>query len=173
MALIKLLLALVLAALLETFGRGVLGEMWWIDPFLILVILIARRTSPATSIFIGSAAGLIHDALSGGLFGLHGFADTLTAWAASRLEQRLVMQQTVQIGWLFALAAALQQALLVSLAFLLVSSAELPGVLETLGKMLSTGLLGAFLVATIGRLRGWESHWRAERGRRLRLDVKP
>lgn len=168
MKLLRFTAGLICAVLLQTLGTRYHFALA-IDPFLILVVYYSLEGSPAWSSIGGSAAGLAQDALSGGPYGLHGFANTLVAFAASRLRQRLVIQQPSQVGLLFVLSAALQLAILASLQFLLVSGAEMPGPGAMALRLTSSGLLGALLFVLAGQVRGWEQRWRARRRRRLKI----
>ncbi len=140
-----------------------------IDLFLVLVVYHSLDNSPAWSSLGGSTVGLAQDALSGGLYGLHGFANTLVAYLSSRLQQRLVIQQPSQVGLLFVVAAALQLATLTTLQFLLVDAVELPGLVSMTARMSSSGVIGAMLFAFVGKTRELEGRWRARRSRRLKI----
>ena len=117
----------------------------------------------------GATAGLARDALSGGLYGLNGFADTLVAYLAARLRERLVIQKPLEAGLLFALAAAAQLAVLATLQFLLVSGAELPGLGTLAARMVTCGVLGPLLLLLDRRLRAAAGRWREQRRRRLKM----
>ncbi len=170
MKLLRFFIGLICAVLLQTLGLRLFSHFALIfDPFLILVVYHSLDGSTAWSSIGGSTAGLAQDALSGGPYGLHGFANTLVAYAASRLRQRLVIQQPSQVGLLFVLSAALQMAILASLQFLLVSGAELPGLGSMAARLASSGIIGAMLFVFAGKVRGWERGWRARRRTRLKL----
>ncbi len=170
MKLLRFIVGLILAVLVQSAGLRLFAHFGVaFDPFLILIVYHSLDSSPAWSSIGGSAAGLAQDALSGGLYGLHGFANTLVAYAASRFRQRLVIQQPTQVGLLFVLSAALQLAILASLQFLIVSGAELPGLGSMAARMLTSGLAGALLFILAGRGREWHQQWRARRSGRLKL----
>ena len=147
------------------------------DPLLVLVIYVAvrqgedgRPASPLTCALGGSAAGLLHDAFTGGRLGLHGFADTLVAWTVSKVQQRMVIQQTLQIGLVGMLASAFQLATLATLQFLMVPSGQMPAVGSAVLRIMLTGVLlvGVYLAAE--RVKLLASRWREKRRRRLRFD---
>lgn len=170
MKLVRFAIGLICAVLLQTLGLQLSSHFALaFDPFLILVVYHSLDGSPAWSSIGGSTAGLAQDALSGGPYGLHGFANTLVAYAASRLRQRLVIQQSSQVGLLFVLSAALQLAILASLQSLIVSGAELPGPGAMAARLTSSGIIGAMLFVLAGRARNWEMHRRAQRRTRLKL----
>ena len=170
MKLLRFVIGLICAVLLQTLGLRLFSDFALVfDPFLILVVYHSLDSSTAWSSIGGSAAGLAQDSLSGGPYGLHGFANTLVAFAASRLRQRLVIQQPSQVGLLFVLSAAIQMATLASLQFLIVSGAELPGLGSMAARLATSGVLGAALFVLAGKVRRWEAGWRARRRTRLKL----
>ena len=170
MKLLRFMIGLVCATLLQVLGLQLFSRFSLaVDPFLILVVYHSLDNTPAWSSIGGSAAGLAQDALTGGLYGLHGFANTLVAYASSRLQQRLVIQQSSQVGLLFVLAAALQLAVLATLQFLLVSDSELPGLGTMMARMMSSGIAGAALFILAGKTREWDRRRRARRRRRLKI----
>lgn len=140
-----------------------------VDLFLVLAVMNSLGTTLGWSTVGGSAAGLARDALSGGPYGLHGFADTLVAHLTARLQERLVIQQPLQIGVLLALAAALQLAILAGLQALLLPSWELPSGRTMAARVVLCGVLGTLLslFGTESRLR--MKRWRERRRRRLRM----
>jgi len=170
MKLLRFLIGLICATLLQALGLRLSSHFSLaFDPFLILVVYHSLDSTPAWSSIGGSAAGLAQDALSGGLYGLHGFADTLVAYASSRLQQRLVIQQPTQVGLLFVLAAAAQLTILAMMQFLLVGGAELPGLGTMIARMASSGIAGAALFVLADKTRAWHRRWRARRRRRVTI----
>ncbi len=121
-----------LAALAAALLVHLLGVRLWpdfprvLDLFLVVVVLHALDGESLPALLGGLAAGLLHDALSGGLYGLYGFADTLVGYGTARLAQRLVIQRSTGVLGVVAFATAAQQAVLVVLAFLLQSDPGLP-----------------------------------------------
>ena len=169
---LRFLAAALLAALLQMLGLELVPHFFLaIDLLLLVSILNTLDSGPVGSLLGGSIAGLVQDALTGGLFGLHGFANTLAAWVAFRVRQRLVIAQPLQIGVLLGLAAGLQQVTLVLLGSLMVPGGELPGV-GVLGlRMLTTGILGALIYAGARRFGMRFSSWRERRRRRLGIEI--
>ncbi len=172
MRILRFAIGLLLAAALQTLGLHLTSSFFLaIDLFLLLAVYNSLDNGPTASMLGGSVAGLVQDALTGGLYGLHGFADTLVAWAAARLRQRLVIQQPIQVGLLFALTAALQQTILVMLQYLMVPSTLLPGLGVMVVRMATTGVAGSLLFLSAGRVRHRLGSWRESRRRRLGLEV--
>ncbi len=170
MKLLGFLLGLAAAAALHTLGaRLAAGFPAAFDLFLVVVVYNSLSSRLAWSTAGGSAAGLLRDVLSGGLYGLHGFADTLVAYLTARLRERLVIQKPLQVGLLFALAAATQLVILAILQFLLVSGADLPGLGTLAARMVTCGILGPLLLLFDVRLRSVTARWRERRRRRLKM----
>lgn len=170
MKLLRFTVGLVCVVLMQVLGTHFFS--WFslvFDLFLVLVVYHSLDNTPVWSSISGSAVGLVQDALSGGLYGLHGFANTLVAYISCRLQLRLVIQQPAQVGLLFALAAALQLATLAGLQFLMVGGADLPSHWAMLARALSSGLGGAVLFVVAGKARHMEERWRARRRRRLKI----
>jgi rod shape-determining protein MreD len=169
---LRFLIGLFLATALQVLGVHLDGSfLLFVDLFLVLAVAAGLDHGPVGSMLAGSVAGLAQDALTGGLFGLNGFADTFVAWAASRLEQRVVIQRPLEVGLLFALAAALQQTLLVLLQYLMLPGADLPGLEVMALRMATSGLAGMTLFVAVRRSRERLEAWRERRRRRLALEI--
>ncbi len=157
LGLLRFLLAVAMAAGLHVLGlqASIPPPPNIFDPFLIVGLYGSLRHGPALSALAGTVLGLAHDALSGGLYGLHGFATTLAAFITSRLQIRMMIHQLSQVALLLLLASAFHQALLGTLQFLMVPGAELPGVIATLIKMATTCACGTAVYALVERLAAW------------------
>lgn len=132
-----------------------------VDLFLVLVVLHGLGGDSRAGLLGGLAAGIVHDAVTGGLFGLFGFADTMIGYGVARLSQRLVIERASGVLPVAAVAAAVQQAVVVGLALVLLPEPRLPDPLWLALRVTSTGLLGMLLFA----LGGW---WRGGADRRKR-----
>ncbi|NJL27332.1 MAG: rod shape-determining protein MreD [Thermoanaerobaculia bacterium] len=154
--LVRFVVALAIAAAIQVLGLEIHGGFARVaDPFLIVAVFVSLPGRPVAAMFAGSATGLACDALAGGSFGLHGFANTLTAYLSARLGQRLMAQQPFQVMLLFMLAGVFQQALVTLAGFLLVADSELPELWEVLARMVSTGLGGLALALVARRFSSW------------------
>lgn len=141
-----------------------------VDVFLVVVALHALSGNTLTGLLVGMAVGLLHDTLTGGLYGLHGFADTIVGYGTARLAQRLVIQRASGVFLVVGLASVLQQVVLVGLTFLLLLDPALPRPLWAGAKAAACGLLGMLIYAAAGSLgRNYESR-RRSRMSRLRLE---
>jgi len=142
-----------------------------VDLFAVLVITVALEGSPLEAMLVGMFAGLTADALSGGPFGLNGFADTILGFGTASVVLRL---GKIKAGWLlviYALAAALQQGVLVLLALLLASRLVQPPLMEVVLKVVTTALIGYIFIHM--RHRMYRMLGKMEEQRATRLRFKP
>jgi rod shape-determining protein MreD len=93
--LIGLLIALTLHSLLDSFFPNALA---FFNPYVILVIYYSMGGNVFGAIIAGVIAGLVHDAFSGGMFGLHAFALTVCAYAVAYVNSRLALRGTLAFG---------------------------------------------------------------------------
>ena len=170
---LRFFLGLVIAVSVHALGLRIHGlTPQLLDPFVVLVIYHSLRSSVAVSTTVGSLVGLTQDALTGGLYGLHGFADTLVAYAVAAVRERFLVQQPLQVAILAALGGALQMAALAFLQFALVTPAEVPHPGFALVKMLVTGALTMAVYLAANRFFDWDRGRREKRSRRLRLETR-
>jgi rod shape-determining protein MreD len=128
------------------------GFSVYLDVFLVVIVLQALSGETFWALLLGLTAGLVQDSLLNGPIGLYGFADTLVAYATARLAQRLVIQKATSVLGVVAFASIVQQAVLVTLAFLLLPDPSLPQPWVAAVKALASGLLGMVLYAAGERL---------------------
>jgi rod shape-determining protein MreD len=88
---LKIIIALILAVLLQWTLRNVAEPLAYIDFPLIIVVYAALQRDATKSILFGAFSGLAIDALSGGLLGANGFSKTLIAYAISELARRVYL----------------------------------------------------------------------------------
>lgn len=150
MGAVRLVLALAAALACHVVGAWLVPELPRVlDLFLVVTVLNALSGSSASGLLGGTAAGLTHDALSGRLYGLHGFADTIVGYAVARAAQRLDLTGPGAVLLALALATLLEEAILVLLAALL-TDPQPPDPLWVLVEALANGAVGtmAYLAAT-------------------------
>jgi rod shape-determining protein MreD len=167
---LKFLAALAVALLVHLVGARLWADFpRVVDVFLVVVVLHALDGESLPAMFGGLVAGLLHDALSGGLYGLYGFADTLVGYGTARLAQRLVIQRSTGVLGVVAFSTAAQQAVLVVLAFLLQHD---PGVPEPAWVAVRAAVCGVAGMAAHAGLRRWRrgvEDRRRGRARKLRI----
>lgn len=170
MRFLKFVAGLALAALLHFAGARVIPDFSQaVDLFLLVVALEARHGSPMAGMFAGLAAGLLADGLSGGPYGLYGFADTAVGFGIARAAQQLVVQRTTGLAGVFAAGAAAQQAILAALALVFRDHAELPDPLWLLVKVGTTALLGLAWTAAANQLANYLRFRRAHRATKIQF----
>ncbi|HEX8722324.1 MAG TPA: rod shape-determining protein MreD [Pyrinomonadaceae bacterium] len=83
---------------LAVIAQSSLG-MWrpfaYADLALVVVVYFALHRDAVQAVFIGTAAGLLTDALSGGLLGARGFSLTLTAYLLAALVTRVALDNAL------------------------------------------------------------------------------
>jgi len=87
---LKIAAVLAIAIVLQLSLRAVWRPLSYIDFPLVVVVYIALQRDAWQALIVGTVAGLVVDAASGGLLGAGGFSKTLTAYivfhAASRIN---------------------------------------------------------------------------------------
>ena len=119
--------------------------------------------------FGGLAAGLAADALSGALYGLHGFAGTATGFLIALVARQLVLQQLAIIGLLFAVAGVFHEVLLAGLLRLLLPEPPAPDFAWVGLRAAVSATCGVVAIAAWGSLRRRFSNWRRGRRRRVKM----
>jgi len=168
-AAVRFVLGLALALACHVVGTWLVPELpRFLDLFLVVAVLNALGGSSAGGLLGGAAAGLTHDALSGRLFGFHGFADTIVGYAAARAAQRLDLAGPGAVLVAVALATLLEEAILVLLA-LLFTAPEPPEPIWVVAEALVNGVAGALLFAAGSRFGVLRERARKRRMARIRL----
>jgi rod shape-determining protein MreD len=90
-----LLIALTLHSLLDSFFPNALA---FFDPYVILVVYYSMGGNVLGAIVAGVMAGLVQDAYSGAIFGLHAFSLTVCAYVVAYINSRLVLRGTLFFG---------------------------------------------------------------------------
>lgn len=138
------------------------------DPFLVLVVVNALGASGAGGLLGGATAGLVHDSLTGRLYGLHGFADTIVGYAVARAAQWLDLTGAGAVLVTTALATLLEETLLVLVA-LLFTEPEPPEPAWVLLQAALNGLAALALFVAAGRMRRVRDGARRRRSSKIRL----
>lgn len=140
-----------------------------VDLFVVLVVLQALGASSLSGTLGGMVAGLAHDILTGGPYGLYGFADTIVGYLTARTAQRLIIDRASRVMAVVTVATLVQQAIIAALAALLLDGATSP----TLGwwgiKALATGAVATVAHGAVEVLRGTRARRSRDRRSRLRL----
>jgi rod shape-determining protein MreD len=140
-----------------------------VDLFLIVVVLHALEGNSLSALGFGLLAGLLHDSLTSGPLGLFGVADTVIGYVVARLAQRLVIQRPTGVLGVVSFAAALETAIVVGLALLMLPAPELPSPIWVAVRAGVCGVAGMLLHVASGRLRRTLDLRRRGRMNRLRM----
>ena len=168
MRVLKFVAGLLAAVMLHYLGVAVTGgSSLLIDLFLVVTVFNALDGDLVAGMSGGLVAGLVADALSGGLYGLHGFADTIIGYGAAFAAQRLVIQRPTAVFLLFMAAAAAQLILIMGLLVILAQDPPLPGFVSVAARVLTTGVAG--VVGFVGHKRLSRAREKWKRSRRARL----
>lgn len=166
---LRFAIGLLLVLLLHLAGvRMFDGFFRAVDLFLVVVLFTALGGSLLGGMVAGLAAGLATDTLTGGLYGMYGFADTIVGYGAAFAAQRLVIQRTTAVWLVFSAGAAVQQTVVIGLSRVLLEDPALPGFLPVVLKVAVTGLLGAASYVAGRRLARMFGVWKKNRTARLR-----
>ena len=170
MSALRFLAAVAAAVLFHLLGVRLIPNFTMVlDVFLVVVVLYGLEGESLPALFAGLFIGLVHDSLTGGPFGLFGFADTIIGYGAARLAQRLVIQRATGVLALVSFAAVAQQAIFVGLAFLLLPAPEVPNPVWVAIRAGACGLLGMSIYIASARWRRAAEARRRGRASRLRL----
>jgi len=92
---IGLIIALTLHSLLNSFFPNALA---FFNPYIILVVYYSMGGNVFGAIVAGVVAGLVQDAYSIAMFGLHAFGLTVCAYTVAYINSRLVLRGTLAFG---------------------------------------------------------------------------
>jgi rod shape-determining protein MreD len=141
-----------------------------LDLFFVLTVLNALAGRSLRGLLGGTACGLIHDALSGAPYGLHGFADSLVGYVTARVAQRLVTRRFTSLLLILVMAAVLQQAVLLLIGVGLAAEPNLPDPLWVALRAIISSLVGLSLDGLSRRVQHQIAETRRTRRSRLRLE---
>ncbi len=92
---VKVLVALIIAILLQWTLRNVAEPLAYINFPLIIVVYAALQRNSIRAILFGTVSGIAVDALSGGLLGANGFSQTIIAYIVSEITRRVYMDNAL------------------------------------------------------------------------------
>ena len=117
---VVIVIAIALAlALQTTLARFVVSGTAAVDLVLVIVVYVALTRGSAGGMLAGSAAGLIQDALSSGVIGIGGLAQSIVGYAAGMVGQQFIMTAALPRFVLFMAATALHALVFIGLYVLL------------------------------------------------------
>jgi rod shape-determining protein MreD len=80
-------------AMQTTLARFVVGGTVALDFVLVVVVYVALMSGPATGLLTGTFAGLVQDALSGGVIGIGGLAKTVVGFLSGIIGTQFIVAQ--------------------------------------------------------------------------------
>jgi len=90
-----LIIALTLHSLLDSFFPNALA---FFNPYIILVVYYSMGGNVFGAIVAGVVAGMVQDAYSNAMFGLHAFGLTVCGYTVAYINSRLVLRGTLAFG---------------------------------------------------------------------------
>ena len=139
-----------------------------VELFVLLVVLISLRGNSLHGLTGGLAAGLVQDALTASLFGLHSLACCVVGYAVARASQRILTNQRIVAGLLIAAGVMVQQVLVIGLLTVLDIADVDPDVLVVLSRAVLTCAAGLAYLWLARRLGRWALRRRTLASRRVR-----
>lgn len=88
---VKIIVALIIAVLLQWTLRNVAEPLAYVDFPLIIIVYAALQRNSIRALLFGTIAGIAVDALSGGLLGANGFSKTVVAYTVSEIARRVYL----------------------------------------------------------------------------------
>lgn len=140
-----------------------------VDLFLVILVFHAIGGATLAGILGGCAAGLVTDAVTGGVFGLFGLADTVVGYGTATAAQRLVIQRASSSLLVFCFAAAAQQALILGVSLLFLPNPEAPDIRWVGVKVATSGVLGLALYLGSRQLQSRVEVWKRSRTAKIRF----
>jgi rod shape-determining protein MreD len=162
---LRFLVALLAVVAIHTLGSHLMEPFpRAFNVFLVLIILNAIPGHSMKGLSGGLAAGLVKDALSGGPYGLYGFADIIIGYATARAAQRVEVSGAFVVAVVATAASVLEEFVLASLTALLFPGSGAPAIQWTLLRIVTTAILAGSLFALRRHGRqAWERRRRRER----------
>jgi rod shape-determining protein MreD len=146
------LLAIAVAlALQTTLGSLVIRGTAALDLVLIVVVYLSLISGPVSGVLIGSAAGLVQDALSSGIIGIGGLAKTIVGFVAGFLGTQFILTAPLSRFLVFVISTLIHAVVFMGLYTLL----EVRRFDDPLGPVVSQALGNGFLGVLGAQLVDW------------------
>lgn len=151
---VKILIALVIAVLLQWTLRNIAEPFAYIDFPLIIIVYAALQRNAMRAILFATIAGIAVDALSGGFLGANGFAKTLIAYIVSEIVRRVYLDNLLLQIPVIAGACLLNNLLYYGLHRLLGQAPTEPIVTTIAYSVIGTTIAGTLTYLLLGSLSG-------------------
>lgn len=155
-AVLRALAQLVLAGTLQTVATAAWMPFGAFDLLMVTCGILALRSSWGGAVLAGSSAGLVQDALSGGLLGLHALAKTAVCASMNSLSNVMVVRGPLAEALLIGLATVVESLIV----FMVLAAVSWPG-RESMVWVLVRGpatsiLAGVLLLGRPALVRWWQ-----------------
>lgn len=154
---------LIAIALQTTLGSLVFRGNAAIDLVLIVVVFVAIKSGPVTGCLAGTVAGLIQDALSGGVLGIGGLAKTIVGFLAGVLGTQFIVTAPLPRFLLLLLATGLHAVIFMGLYMLLDLRQFSPDYTPVVAQAFGNAFVGVMAFVLIEWLPGFVDRRRAGR----------
>ena len=166
---LKITIALIIAVLLQWTLRNVAEPLAYIDFPLIIVVYIALQRDAWQALLVGTLAGLIVDASSGGLIGAGGFSKTLTAYIIYFAATRINLENPLIRIPVLAAATVMDSAIYVFWHRVLGSPPSVPFAQTMSYRLIATTVVGTLLLYVIDSILADRSDQRRQFATRRRV----
>ncbi len=150
-------------ALQTTLASLVIRGTAALDLVLIVVVYIALVSGPVTGLLLGTAAGLIQDALSSGIIGVGGLAKTVVGFVTGFLGAQFIVTAPLSRFLVFVFATVLHAAIFMGLYILLDLRQFDSPYAAVLSQAVGNGFLGVVGAQLVELLPGLRERRRARR----------
>lgn len=134
-----------------------------IDLVLIAVVYVAIKSGPVTGLMAGTVAGLIQDALAGGILGIGGLSKTVVGFLSGVLGTQFIVTAPLPRFLLLLVATALHAAVFMGL-YTLLDLRQFPAMYSAIvGQAFGNALVGVFLFQMAEWVPGFVDRRRAGR----------
>ena len=114
------LIAIALAlALQTTLARFLVGGTAALDLVLVVVVYVALTSGPVTGMLTGSLAGIVQDAMSSGVIGVGGLANSIVGFLAGVIGQQFIVTAALPRLLIFLAATVVHAAVFMGFYMLL------------------------------------------------------
>jgi len=134
-----------------------------LDLVLIVVVYVAIKSGPVTGLLAGTVAGLIQDALAGGVLGIGGLAKTVIGFLAGLFGTQFIVTAPLPRFVLLLLATVVHAGIFMGL-YTLLDLRQFPGAVRAVaGQAMGNAFVGVIAFQVIEWLPGFVDRRRAGR----------
>jgi rod shape-determining protein MreD len=149
---LRIAAVLALAIILQLSLRAVWPPLVYIDFPLVVVVYIALQHEAGRALIAATVAGLVVDAVSGGIFGAGGFSKTLTGFVVYFVATRVNLDSRLMRIPVLAAAAAMDAAVYVGVHRLLQQPLSAPFLRTLSYRVIGTTVAGMLVILMLENL---------------------